>query len=77
MLLSSLSIHCMASVYSSLVHRLRVKSKVSFHGMMNSAMRNEYEQLSPELPAFLQSVIHDRLVGLNLALTVSWFVVSW
>ena len=41
--------------------------------MMNSAMRNEYEQLSPELPAFFQSFIHDRLVGLNLALTLSWF----
>ena len=44
---------------------------------MNSAMRNEYEQLSPELPACFQSFIHDRLVGLNLALTFSWFVVSW
>ena len=41
--------------------------------MMNSAKRNEYEQLSSELPAFFQSVIHDRLVGLNLALTLSWF----
>ena len=59
----------MASVYSSLVHRLWIKSKVSFHSMMNSAMRNEYEQLSPELPACFQSFIQDRLVGLNLALT--------
>ena len=45
--------------------------------MMNSAMRNEYEQLSPELPAFFQSFIHDRLVGLNVALNGSWVVVSW
>ena len=44
----------MASVYSSLVHRLRV----SFHSIMNSAIRNEYEQLSSELPAFFQC--HSR-----------------
>ena len=37
-------------------------------------MRNEYEQLSPELPAFFQSVIDDRLVGLNLALTYDDFM---
>ena len=44
---------------------------------MNSAMKNEYEQLSPELPACFQIFIHDRLVGLNIALTVSWFAVSF
>ena len=42
--------------------------------MMNSAMRNEYEQLSSELPACFRSFIHDRPVGLTLALTLSWFV---
>ena len=42
--------------------------------MMNSAKRNEYEQLSSELPACFRSFIHDRLVGLTLDLTLSWFV---